>query len=164
MKTLKSLAALLFALLLSLSLWACSAPAEQPQTQSRPKQTVQETLEGTSEAPLTGLWKDATYTKDTSFGEGSKSLTVEVKAQEHSITFTLKTDAETVGAALLEQGLIDGEPGAYGLYVKKVNGITADYDVDQSYWAFYIGDEMAMTGVDGTAITEGARYQLVYTK
>ena len=54
-------------------------------------------------------------------------------------TFEVKTNAETVGAALLAEGLIEGEMGDYGLYVKIVDGETADYNVDQSYWAFYIG-------------------------
>ena len=110
------------------------------------------------------LWKDATYTEDTVLGEGAKTVTVEVKAEEKTVTFTIKTDKETVGAALIEHKLLDGEQGDYGLYVKKVNGITADYDVDQSYWAFYIDGEYAMTGVDGTPLDESATYQLVYTK
>jgi len=65
---------------------------------------------------------------------------------------------------LIEHGLIDGDEGPYGLYVKVVNGMTADYDVDKSYWSFYINGEYAMTGVDATEITEGTTYQLVYTK
>ena len=112
----------------------------------------------------TGVWKDATYRKDKEFGDGAKTLTVVVKAEENSITFTVKTDQDTVGAALLEHELIAGEEGAYGLYVKVVNGITADYDVDQSYWAFYVDGEYAMTGVDSTVIDEGAIYTLEYAK
>ncbi len=112
----------------------------------------------------TGAWKNATYLKDMEFGNGSKTLIVEVKAEEQLITFTVKTDKDTVGAALLEHSIIAGEESQYGLYVKTVNGITADYDVDQSYWAFYINGEYAMTGVDSTEITEGTIYQLVYTK
>ena len=111
-----------------------------------------------------GLWANATYLSDTTLGEGSKTIAVEVKAEEKSVTFTVKTDAETVGAALLENNLIAGDEGEYGLYVKVVNGITADYDVDQSYWAFYLNGEYATSGVDTTAITEGAHYELVYTK
>ena len=111
-----------------------------------------------------GLWENATYRKDMTFGEGAKTVVVEVKVEEQSVIFTIQTDKDTVGAALLEHDLISGDEGAYGLYVKKVNGITADYDVDQSYWAFYINGEMAMTGVDGTDIKEGETYQLAYTK
>ena len=64
----------------------------------------------------------------------------------------------TVGDALLEHNLIEGEDGDYGLYVKKVNGITADYDADKTYWAFYIDGEYAMTGVDATDVEAGKTY------
>ena len=111
-----------------------------------------------------GAWENATYRKNMELGSGSKTVIVEVKAEDQTITFTIKTDKDTVGDALIEHNLIDGDEGAYGLYVKVVNGITADYDVDQSYWAFYIDGEMAMTGVDGTDITEGTVYRLEYTK
>ena len=112
----------------------------------------------------TGVWENATYRKDTELGSGAKTVVVEVKAEDQQVTFTIKTDKDTVGAALLEHGLIAGEEGAYGLYIKQVNGITADYDVDQTYWSFYINGEYAMTGVDTTEITEGATYRLEYTK
>ena len=112
----------------------------------------------------TGVWEDATYRKDMEFGNGATTLVVEVAAEDQSVTFTVKTDKETVGEALMEHGLIDGEEGAYGLYVKVVNGITADYDVDKSYWSFYIDGEYAMSGVDTTEITEGTIYKLEYTK
>ena len=66
--------------------------------------------------------------------------------------------------ALLAEGLIEGENGAYGLYVKKVNGIVADYDIDKTYWAFYINGEYAMSGVDTTEIVEGATYSFKVEK
>ena len=112
----------------------------------------------------TGVWENATYRKDTELGSGAQTVVVEVKAEDQQVTFTIKTDKDTVGAALLEHGLIAGEEGAYGLYIKQVNGITADYDVDQTYWSFYINGEYAMTGVDTTEITEGATYRLEYIK
>ena len=111
-----------------------------------------------------GLWENATYRKDKNFGDGAKTISVEVKAGDNSVTFTIKTDKETVGEALMEHGLIEGEDGAYGLYVKKVNGILADFDVDGSYWAFYINGEYAMSGVDTTNIDTSASYKLEYTK
>lgn len=112
----------------------------------------------------TGLWANATYLTDKEFGEGATTIKVEVKAEDKTVTFTVKTDKKTVGEALLDNELIAGEDGDYGLYVTTVNGMTADYDADQSYWAFYIDGEYAMTGVDSTDITEGATYQLEYTK
>ena len=102
--------------------------------------------------------------KDTELGEGAKTVTVEVVAAEQTVKFTVHTDKETVGAALLELGLIAGEESQYGLYIKQVNGITADYDVDQTYWAFYINGEYAMTGADSTELTDGAVYKFERAK
>lgn len=79
-------------------------------------------------------------------------------------TFDVTTTKSTVGDALLEKGLIEGDQGEYGLYVTTVNGITADWDKDQTYWAFYIDGEYALTGVDSTEITVGTAYSLALTK
>ena len=92
-------------------------------------------------------------------GTGSTEFSLTVVDQEGSETqFAIHTDKETVGEALLELGLIDGEESGYGLYVKTVNGITVDYDKDGAYWAFYINGEYASSGVDSTKITEGESY------
>jgi hypothetical protein len=139
-KTIKSTISVIFAFILILGLVSCN--------------TVEKT----------GVWENATYRKDMEFGSGAKTVVVEVKAEDEMVTFTIKTDKKTVGEALQEHGLISGEEGPYGLYVKVVNGITADYDVDKSYWSFNINGEYAMTGVDTTEIAEGVTYQLEYTK
>lgn len=98
-------------------------------------------------------------TESTILGEGNTVFTFSVTDKEGNETsFEIHTDKETVGDALLELGLIEGDMGDFGLYVKTVNGITADYDTDQTYWAFYINDEYAMSGVDSTAVTAGEHY------
>lgn len=98
-------------------------------------------------------------TSVTEVGEGAKSFEFQVVDGDGNATvFTVSTDAETVGEALLDVGLIDGEDSAYGLYVKTVNGLTVDYDTDGKYWAFYVNGEYASTGVDSTEIEEGAVY------
>lgn len=79
-------------------------------------------------------------------------------------TLEIHTDKATVGEALTELGVIAGEEGDYGLYVKTVNGITADYDTDGYYWAFYVNGEYAQTGVDSTEITEGDSYSFKVEK
>ena len=100
-------------------------------------------------------------TEPTVMGEGATVFDFSVKDKEGNETlFEIHTDKETVGEALSELGLIDGEEGAYGLYVKTVNGITADYDKDGTYWAFYINDEYALAGIDSTVITEGDSYSM----
>lgn len=85
-------------------------------------------------------------------------------AQGYDTLFRVHTDKKTVGDALQEVDLIEGENGDYGLYVKKVNGIVADYDKDKTYWAFYIDNEYAMTGVDKTNIEPGVEYLLKIEK
>ncbi len=110
------------------------------------------------------LWADAVYTEDKTFGEGAKSVDVEVKAADKSITFTLKTDKENLADALLEHKLVEGEDGPYGLYIKKVNGILADYDVNKAYWGLNKNGEMLMTGASDTKIADGEHYELVYAK
>ena len=111
-----------------------------------------------------GLWGNAKYNENTALGNGSKTLTVIVEAEEKKVVFTIKTDKETVGEALLEHSLIEGEIQQYGMYIKAVNGIKADYDTDKAYWSFNKNGEYMMTGVDSTIFSDGEQYELVYTK
>lgn len=98
-------------------------------------------------------------------GEGDTQFAFAVVDQTGGETlFEIHTDEETVGAALLELGLIEGEESMYGLYVTTVNGITIDYEQDGAYWAFYINGEYAVSGVDATAITEGETYSFKVEK
>ncbi len=140
MKTTKRITLVLLALLMILSFVACA--------------TVEKT----------GVWENATYRKDREFGEGEITVTVKVEAEEQSVTFTLHTDEQYLGDALLAHDLIAGEEGPYGLYVKTVNGIVADYDEDQSYWNFTKDGELMMVGVDMAEIADGECYELTRTK
>ena len=95
--------------------------------------------------------------------EGSKSITVVVvHADKTEKTFTYKTDAEKLGAFLEEKGLIDSQGADAGMF-HTVNGEKADWSVNQSYWAFYEGEEYAQVGIYDTLIVDGAVYKLVYT-
>ena len=102
---------------------------------------------------------EALYTEDTELGEGATTVLLRVTAEELSVLFTIHTDKTILGDALTEVGLVEGEAGAYGLYVKRVNGILADYDVDGSWWCLYIDGAMAMSGVDATEIALGSTYE-----
>ena len=98
-------------------------------------------------------------------GEGQTMFLFTVVDKDGNETnFEIHTDKENVGEALLDLELIAGEEGEFGLFVKEVNGITADYDVDQTYWAFYVDGEYAMSGVDVTTIEEGKTYALKVEK
>ena len=87
------------------------------------------------------LWTDALYTENQTFGSGSK----------------------TFEDALDEHKLIDGEQGPYGMYIKKVNGITADYDVDQSYWSLSQNGTPLATGASGVEIKGGEHFEFIHT-
>ena len=103
--------------------------------------------------------------EDNILGEGQNKFFFTVVDKDGNETlFEIHTDEAMVGEALLALGLIEGEAGDYGLYVKKVNGITADYDVDQTYWAFYVNGEYATSGVDTTPVTEGESYSFKVEK
>ena len=87
---------------------------------------------------------------------GQKHLTVTVVHKDGSEKeFTDDTDEEYLGAVLQEAGLIEGEEGPYGLMISTVDGELADWNVDQGYWALYIGEDYATTCMDTTHIHEG---------
>ncbi len=138
-KTLKIIVALLSILLLVLFPVACEEKAD-----------------GDS------LWENATYPSDTTVGSGENTVTVEIAAGEKSIILTVKTNKSTLGDALYENGIINDISSLFTV----CNGITADWNKDQAYWAFYVNDEMAMYGVyDEKATTSGDdTYKIVYTK
>lgn len=171
----KRILCLCAALVCALSLASCvgrdddfkSPPVESDDgsasvSESNGNETKAEATEAAETA--TGIWADAVYLKDTELGEGSKTIYVTVQAEEKSIVLTVHTDETTVGSALLKLNLVEGETSQYGLYVKKVNGMLADYDVDQTYWSFLRGGEYMTVGVDSAEITDGDRYELVRTK
>ncbi|MCL2819917.1 MAG: DUF4430 domain-containing protein [Oscillospiraceae bacterium] len=107
---------------------------------------------------------DTSVVIPTDIGEGSTSFIFEVTDDKEDITvWKVHTNETTVGAALLEAGLVEGTVSAMGLMVEFVDGLRADYMEDNAWWAFYINGEMAMEGVDTTEIEEGTLYAFVFT-
>ena len=97
-------------------------------------------------------------------GEGETSFYFHVTDLDGTVTkFLVRTDKKIVGEALLECDLITGDASDYGLYVTSVNGISADWETEQAYWAFYINGEYAQSGVDTTDIAADAVYSFVKT-
>ena len=95
----------------------------------------------------------------TSVGEGERSFSFTVVfADGTSKAYTVHTNETIVGDALVGVGLVSGEEGQFGLYVKTVDGVTLDYDKDGKYWAFYVDGKYAPKGVDQTEIEEGKLY------
>ena len=95
--------------------------------------------------------------------EGSKAITVTVVHGDGSEKkFEYRTDEEMLGAFLEAKGLIDSKGADKGMF-HTVDAEKADWNANQSYWAFYIGEDYAMTGIYDTPITDGGVYKLVYT-
>lgn len=92
-------------------------------------------------------------------GEGATQISVKVVFKDGSEkSFTVNTDQENVGDALVEVGLISGEDGNYGWFITTIDGEYHKWEDDGKYWAFYIDGEYANTGVSETPITAGATY------
>ena len=88
------------------------------------------------------------------------SITVEVTFPDGTVkNYEINTDAEYLRGALEEAKLVEGEESQYGLYVRKVDGVS---DADGYYWAFYKDGEYLMTGVDTTPIADGDKFEIKY--
>jgi hypothetical protein len=135
MKMATRAALLLLALLMSISLIACADVEE------------------------TGVWENATYTSDKTFGKGEKTVVVKITAEDQTLTFTLKTDKATLGEALREHELIVDDNGL----IHTINGIKADYNNGGWWWKFTKNGEMMMVGADGATIADGEQYEFTRT-
>lgn len=99
--------------------------------------------------------------------EGDKSITIEVVDNNAASTlYEVNTDAEYLRQAMDEaEGLeYSGTEGDYGLMVETVNGVTADWNVDQSYWSFWVNGEYCNYGIDTQPVEDGDAFQIIYTK
>lgn len=146
---------------LSLTLTGCKDNGASSGTQS----TVTSTTQGSSdESPAgNGVWDSAKYTEDTELGEGSLAVKIEVTADNRTVALTVKTDETNLEKILVANSLVEGDESEFGLYIKSVNGIRADYDLDHAYWAIQKDGAPTPTGANGITIADGETYALVYT-
>ena len=94
--------------------------------------------------------------------EGAKELTIVISADEKNEEFTINTDREFLGEALLDEELVEGEDGEFGLFITSANGRKAD-DTKQEWWCITKDGEMLETGADTTPILDGESYELTLT-
>lgn len=112
-----------------------------------------------ADVDATGAWENATYTSDTELGEGAKTVTVVITAEEQSLTFTIHTDKATLGDAMNEHGLTEDDNGL----IHTINGIEADWNNGGWWWKFTKNGEMMMEGANTTAIADGEHYEFTRT-
>ncbi len=97
--------------------------------------------------------------------EEAITITVTVTDDKGENTvFTIETKARYLRGALEQENLVQGDESEFGLYVKIVNGVEADYDKNGAYWGFYKGGEYLPSGIDTTPIEDGDAFEIVYTK
>lgn len=116
---------------------------------------------GTGDA-LSPLWEQARYTEDCEIGSGAHTALITVTIDGKSVLITVKSDKDNLAEMLVETGLAEGDESEYGLYIKRVNGVLADYDVDQAYWSLLQNGVPTAVGASSITITDGDAYELMY--
>jgi len=113
---------------------------------------------------VAGLWFGSQNKPQENDGsaEGTSFTVIVVHADKSEKTFSYTTEETKLGAVLEAEGLISCEGADPGMF-HTVDGEKADWNENQSYWAFYVGDDYAMTGIYDTDIEDGATYKLEYT-
>ena len=95
-------------------------------------------------------------------GDG-KSVTIEVIHKDESKkTFTCETQEEYLAGVLVAEGIVEDDPFETGMFFV-VDGETADYERDKSYWAVYEDGAYVQLGITELPIQDGGVYSLVYT-
>lgn len=143
---------------MALSLVSCDNNADATLTDS------QTTAETTSETTAEANDDTSDTTDENVVGVGNTSFAFTVKFKDGTTkSYTVKTDKETVGEALVDAKLISGSDSQYGLMVDTVCGEKLVYETDKMYWAFYEDGKYAKAGVDSTEIYTDVVYSFEAT-
>ncbi len=95
--------------------------------------------------------------------EGEKHITISIVDDTGAQTdYTLDTDAEYLLEALDAVADIDGEEGEYGYTLYTVNGVTADFNTGNAYWAIYVNGEYGSYGLSQQPVNDGDAFSIVY--
>ena len=144
-RTVSSILCLIMVMSLCFGLVACGSKPEAPATTeaattaAASEETTAATEETTEAAADAADEDNVVILEDgKTYGEGATSFTFVVTDKDkNTVTVTVNTDEQTVGAALVALNLVSGSTSEYGLMVDTVNGITLDYNKDGMYWSFH---------------------------
>ena len=93
---------------------------------------------------------------------GTKELTLRVVHSDTTTTSTtIQTEADNLGAALVEAGIVEGDETEYGLFITTADGEAADPGA-QEWWSLQKDGVPLMTGADSQPIADGESYELVF--
>ena len=94
------------------------------------------------------------------------------KAKEISVTIVyedksekaieIKTEAEFLGEALFEKGLLKEDEYKTGFYTY-IDGIRADYNKDKAWWCVTQDGEMTNKGMNDLPIKDGDKFEITHT-
>ena len=94
---------------------------------------------------------------------GSKNIVITVTYEDKTQqNYELKTDAEYLKEAAETVLTLDGENTQYGYTVYAINGVEANFNDGNAYWALYVNGEYGNYGVDSQPVTDGDTYAFVY--
>ena len=94
---------------------------------------------------------------------GGKNIVVQVvHGDGSSKDFSLSTEKEFLGDALVEGGIVEENQGQFGLFIVTVDGETAD-DSKQEWWNVCKDGEFLQVGADSQPIADGEHYELLLT-
>ena len=89
-----------------------------------------------------------------------KTVSITVTHGDGSVkSLCIATNAEFLRGALDQEKLVAGDESEYGLWIKTVDGETADESA-QEWWCITKSGGELMTGVDMTPIADGESYEL----
>ena len=88
-------------------------------------------------------------------------------AGEESQQYDFTTTATTLRGAMDELASMeenfsyDGYESDWGYYLTTINGVTADYENDGTYWSIYVDTEYASYGIDEQPVKPGVTYSFL---
>jgi len=95
--------------------------------------------------------------------QGEKTIMVTVVYEDKSDkAFEISTDAEELGEALYQEGLVTEAEYKTGFYTT-IDGVRADYTLDGAWWCFTKGGEMTTAGANDLSIADGDSFEITHT-
>ena len=98
---------------------------------------------------------------ETQTGDKNISVTI-VHKDKTEKELSIDTDAEFLGEAVYEEGVLTDEEYASGFYTV-IDGEKADYDADKAWWKVTKDGEMTTVGMNEQPIADGDNFEITYT-
>lgn len=93
-----------------------------------------------------------------------KSITVSVTLDGGEVKeYSISTEADTLGDALFAEGLVTEKEHKAGFYTE-ICGVKTDFQADGSWWCIMQDGEMTSVGMNDLALSNGDRYEIVFSR